>query len=167
MNKSYFRSREGSVKRKARRIFKRNTQCFRRPEELFLQPISIHATLSEILNRICSALDCQVGNVVSHIFLRGGDASEFATIATQAARFGLHTFCSEGVVGENDEPLGSLEMYSYVKRNSSTSEFQLIERAKYLAAIAIRLENEASHRAESDMSGNRPVRGSVLEWPVF
>jgi hypothetical protein len=133
-------------------------------EEQIVQSISARAPLPDVLDRICSALDCQVGNVVSHIFLREGDASEFAT---QAARFGLHTFCSEGVVGENDEPLGSLEMYSYVKRNSSTSEFQLIERAKYLAAIAIRLENEASHRAKSDMSANRPVRGSVLEWPVF
>jgi hypothetical protein len=55
-------------------------------------------------------------------------------------------------------------MYCSVPRRPSAKEFQMIERAKYLAAIAIKLDNEADH--QGNCGGNRPVRGHVLEWPV-
>jgi len=135
-------------------------------EEWVLQSISAGASLPEVLHGICSALDCQIGNVVSFISRPGDDPAELAEIATKAALFGLHSFCSAGVVAENDELLGSLEMYSYVPRRPSPREFQLIERATCLAAIAIKRHNEASHHGYCCIQGNRPVRGSVLEWPV-
>jgi hypothetical protein len=135
-------------------------------EEHLLQSISTGAPLPEVLNGICSALDCQIGEVVSFISLPGDDASELAEIAMNAAFFGLYTFCSESVVGENDELLGSLEMYCSVQRSPSAGEFQLIERAKCLAAIAIKLDNEAGYRGKCGTRENRPVRGHVLEWPV-
>ena len=114
-------------------------------EEQLLQSISSGERLSGVLNGICSALDRQIGNVVSLISLPGDDASELAAIAMNAALFGLHTFCSAGLVAENDEVLGSLEMYCSVPRSPSAREFQLIERGKCLAAIAIKLHNEAGH----------------------
>ena len=114
-------------------------------EEQLLQSISARAPLPEVLNGICSALDRQIGNVVSLISLPGDDASELAAIAMNAPLFGLHTFCSAGLVAENDEVLGSLEMYCSVPRSPSAREFQLIERGKCLAAIAIKLHNEAGH----------------------
>jgi len=135
-------------------------------EERLLQSVSTGAPLPEVLNEICNALDCQIGNVVSLISLPRDDASELAEIAINAALFGLYTFCSEGVFAENDELLGSLEMYCSVPRSPSASEFQWIERAKCLAAIAIKLDTEADRQSSCAMSGNRPVRRRVIEWPV-
>jgi hypothetical protein len=135
-------------------------------EEQLLQSISARAPLAEVLNGICSALDCQVGNVVSLVSLPGDDAVDLAPISLNAAFFGLYTFCSAGIVTENGELLGTLEMYCSVPRSPTAGEFQLIERAKCLAALAIKLDNEADRQGNRGLGGNRPVRASVLEWPV-
>ena len=166
MNEYDFGSHDRSQKRKAHRNFDDKIQYLLTTEEQLLQSISTGAPLPRILNGICSALDCQIGDVVSLISLPGDDASELAAIAMNAALFGLYTFSSEGVVAENNELLGSLEIYCIVPRSPSASEFQLIERAKCLAAIAINLDNEAGHRGNCAMARNRPVRGPVLEWPL-
>jgi GAF domain-containing protein len=104
--------------------------------------------------------------MVSLISLPDDDVTDHAAIARIAALFGLHAFCSAGVVAENDELLGSLEMYSCVPRSPTLREFQLIERATCLAAIVIKRHNEASHHGYGCIHGNRPRRGRVLEWPV-
>jgi hypothetical protein len=166
MDKYNSGSRDRPQEQKAHSNLDNKSQYLLSAEEQLLQSISTGAPLPEVLNGICSALDCQIGNVVSLISLPGDDASDLAEIAMNAALFGLYTFCSEGVVAENNELLGSLEMYCSVPRSPSTSEFQLIERAKCLAAIAIKLDQEADHQGNCGMRGNRPVRGRVLEWPV-
>jgi len=135
-------------------------------EEQLLQQISSHAPVPGVLNGICIALDCQIGNVVSLISLPEGGASEAGAIATNAALFGLFTFCSEGIVAENDELLGTLEMYCSVRRSPSAAEFQLIERAKCLAAIALKLDKEAGRQSNCVLRGNARARGTLLEWPV-
>ena len=135
-------------------------------EEKVLQSISTGAPLPGVLNGICSALDFQIGNVVSLISLPEDDPSELAAIAMDAAFFGLYTFCSEGVVAENNEQLGSLEMYCSSPRSPSPRESQWIERAKCLAAIAIKLDQEAVHQGHGSLRENRPARGRVHEWPV-
>ncbi len=135
-------------------------------EERLLQSISNRAPLPKVLNEICSALDCQIGNVVSLISLPGDDAGELAAIAMNATLFGLHTFCSKGIVAENEELLGFLEMYSGIARCPTADEIQFIERAKCLAAIAIERHNEAGRHGRRGLSRNRPVRGRVIEWPV-
>jgi hypothetical protein len=137
-----------------------------RHEERLLQSITNRAPIPKVLNEICSALDCQIGNVVSLISLPGDDAGELAAIAMNAALFGLHTFCSEGIIAENGELLGSLEMYSGVPRSPSAGEVQFIERAKCLAAIAIEHHNEAGRVGSRGVPGNRPARGRVLDWPT-
>jgi len=136
-------------------------------EEWVLQSISAGASLPEVLHGICSALDCQIGNVVSFISRPGDDPAELAEIATKAALFGLHTFCSEAIATEKDELIGSLEMYCSSLRSPSASESQWIERASRLAAIAIKLDQEAAHQVPCGLKGNPPERRGVLEWPVF
>jgi hypothetical protein len=111
-------------------------------------------------------LDCQLGNVVSFISLEETDANELSAIAKNAELFGLYTFRSEGLVAENDETLGSLEMYCCVPRSPSAGEIQMIERAACLSAIAIQFDTEAEHQGKYEIRGNRPVRGRVIEWPV-
>jgi hypothetical protein len=159
-------SRDRSQKLRPHRNSDDKVQYLLGAEEQLLQSISARAPLPGVLNEICSALDCQIGNVVSLISLPGDDASELAAIAMNAELFGLYTFCSEGVVAETGELLGSLEMYCSVSRGPSASEFQLIERAKCLATIAIKLAKEAEHQGNCDVRGNRPGRGRVLEWLV-
>jgi hypothetical protein len=138
MNEYGSGSRDNPQKRKAHSNRDEQIHYLFNAEEQVLQSISARAPLPKVLNEICSALDCQIGKVVSFISLPGDDASDLAAIAVNAAHFGLYTFCSEGVVAENDELLGSLEMYCCVPRRPSAREFQLIERATCLAAIAIK-----------------------------
>ena len=166
MNEYDFGSRDRAQKPKGHGNFDEKIQYLLGAEEQLLQSISARAPLPEVLNGICSALDCQIGNVVSLISLPGDDPSELAAVAMNAALFGLHTFCSEGIVAENDELLGSLETYCSFPRSPSASESQWIERAKCLAAIAIKFDQEAAHQGNRGPRANRPVRGRVLEWPV-
>ncbi len=134
-------------------------------EEQLLQSISARAPLPQVLNGICGALDCQIGNVVSFVSLPGDDGIELATVVMNAADYGLQTFCSGGIVTEAGERLGSLEMYCVGARSPSSSEYQLIERATCLAAIAIKCCDVALDSSKRHARGQRHVRGYVAEWP--
>jgi hypothetical protein len=136
-------------------------------EQQLLQSISARAPLPELLNGICAALDCQIGNVVSNISLRDDDANEIAAIAGDATFFGLHVFCSAGIVAENGELLGSLDMYCCPLRRPSTSESPLIERATCLAGIAIQRHNESGDQGSSRVPGSLPVQQTSPDLPTF
>jgi hypothetical protein len=116
-------------------------------EEQILQAISARVPVSDILNEICRALDCEIGNMISLISLLDDDPTTVVEVARNAALFGLHAFCSEGIVAGNDEVIGSLEMYCTVPRSPSAKEVKLIERAKCLVAIAIQRDTEESNNA--------------------
>jgi len=163
MDESKFVVRGRSQERKPGSDCEAKIQFSPRVEEQFLQSISTHAPLAKILNEICIALDCHIGNVVSLISLPEDDPVELAAMALNAARFGLYAFCSEVIAAENAEPLGYLEMYCSLRRNPSAAELQFIERAKCLAAIAIKRHHETR---QQDNCGNQPVRGRLLEWPA-
>jgi hypothetical protein len=166
MNVYDFGLRASSQQNKAHRYFDDNIEYLLSVEERFLQSISDRVPLTEVLNGICSALDCQIGNVISLISLPGDDLSDVATIARNAERFGLHTFYSEGVVGANNEILGSLEMYSSVQRSPYISEIQLIERAKLVAAIAIKRNIDAEHQGNFRENKNLSELGCLPEWQL-
>src|SRR5580658_5137162 len=96
-------------------------------EEQILRSIAVRAPVPQILNEICTALDCQIGNMVSLISLPQDDIASTAEVARNAALFGLHIFSSAGIFGDCGEELGSLEMYCCTARNPSSPELQLIE----------------------------------------
>jgi hypothetical protein len=139
-----------------------------REEEYILQSISMRAPLQEILNGICSALDCQIGNVVSFFSLPWDKECDLSEIAVKAASFGLSNFCTQLVFSEAREQMGYLEMYGYDRRSPSAREFQLIERATCLAAVAIQLEYETKARPDSQAPtsnlspGNFPAASDLL-----
>ena len=166
MNEYGFGSRDRTQKRKTDYNAEDQLQYFWNAEEQLLRQISSHAPVARVLNGICIALDCQIGNVVSLITPSGIAANELSAIATNAELFGLFTFCSEEILADNDELLGSLEMYSSIRRSPSADESQFIERAKCLAAIAIRLDHEAGRQGNPGRAGRRTARAQVLEWPV-
>lgn len=136
-----------------------------RGEEQILQSIGAGAPLPELLNRICSALDCEIANVVSLVSLLNEDAAGFAEMGENAKHFGLHTLCTIGIIAENQELLGALEIYACEPWDPSSRELDLIKRAGCLAAIAIEkgkgtLEDDNVIAAEM-----RPIRKRILNSP--
>ena len=101
----------------------------------------------ELLNRICSALDCEIGNVVSLVSVLDDLTTDFAAIAENAKHFGLHMFCSIELVSANRGLLGKLVLYSCEPGMPTRRELDLIKRAACLAAIAIESTGE---RLEDD-----------------
>ncbi|MGC1629412.1 MAG: hypothetical protein WA735_21340 [Candidatus Acidiferrales bacterium] len=144
----------------------RTIQYLLKAERRILESISARTPLLEILNEIGSALDCQIANVASLISLPSRDTGESVTNDMNAALFGLYTFCSASLVGANRELLGSLKIYCGTPHSPSLEEFQLIEQAGGLAAIAIEHDVKAGHRGGLRVHGKRPMRGRVLEWPI-
>ncbi|MGB2639755.1 MAG: hypothetical protein WAN32_12450, partial [Candidatus Acidiferrum sp.] len=120
----------------------------------------------EILNEICTAVDCQIGNMVSLISLPEDETANVADIARSAKLFGLYIFFSVGIFAEGGTELGSLEMYCCTARDPSRREVQLIERAACLAAIAIERDAEAVRQANGGAPIKEPSRANVLGWPV-
>lgn len=112
-------------------------------EEQILQSISGRAPLPEILRKICHALDLEIGKMISLFSLPHDDTISLPAIVRSAGVFGLYKFCSAQVAGENDELLGSLEMYSCLPRRPFLPEVRLIERATCLAAVAIKRHNDS------------------------
>jgi hypothetical protein len=162
-----FGSRHRSQKPKTHLNREEKTQYLLSAEEQLLQSISARAPLAQVLNKICSVLDWDIGNVVSLISPPEEDATDLADMVANAKRFGLYSFCSAGVLAENDELLGSLEMYSCVARSPSLEEVQLIQRAACLAAIAIQRDAEMRGNDNCSFHGRRSMRKYGPESPAY
>jgi hypothetical protein len=135
-------------------------------EEQILRSIAIHAPVPQILNEICTALDCQIGNMVSLISLPEGEVANIPEIARNAALFGLHLFFSACVLGECGKELGSLEMYSCAMRDPSCYELQVIERAVCLAAIAMEGHGKEDRPVSHRKSENELPQAVALGRPL-
>jgi hypothetical protein len=124
-------------------------------ESHVLELISTGAPLTQVLDKLCIALDVQVGNVIS-LVLFPDDAEHFThTIAQFAAQSGLSVFCCMAILSLNEELLGTLEMYCCFPRTPTSVEGTLIERAALLAALAIQRHDHErdSGSLSSDWSG--------------
>jgi hypothetical protein len=141
-------------------------QYLLKAEGQILQSISARAPVPEILNDICAALDCQIGNMFSLFCLPGDDAIDAFELARNARLFGLSIFVSVGIFAQSGEELGSLEMYSCDPRDPSPCELRLVDRAVCLAAIAIDRELAVGHPPYWHLPANRTPRANVLKWPV-
>jgi hypothetical protein len=144
MNDSHFNSRDGLQARWPQHASGSEIQYLLIAEEQLLQSISGRAPLPEILHKICAALDSEIGNMISLFSLPNDEATGLAAIARSATLLGLYSFCSADVVGGNGELLGSLQMYCSAPRRPFSSDVPLIERATYLAAVAIKRHNDAA-----------------------
>ena len=166
MNEHDFTSHGKPHEHKLHRGFDDEIQYLLTGEEQLLQSLTSRASLTEVLDRICTALDLKIGNVVSHIALPEDDEDELAAIGMNAALFGLYAFCSEALIAENEEVLGSLEIYCCFSRNPSAEERLWIERAMCLAAIAIQLDDESDREDPRDMRRNQPLERRAREGPA-
>jgi hypothetical protein len=111
-----------------------------RGEKAILELISLGAPLPGVLNKLCVAIDLQIGNVIS-IILSGEDHNLPAAVQN-ALQFGLHVFWSASIPLRDEQVLGSFQMYCCISRGPSPLELQLIERVTHLAALAIRGHND-------------------------
>jgi len=126
-------------------------------EAHILELISAGAPLPLVLNDLCTAIDVQIGNVVSVILLPDDADRDLQALARRAQQFGLHVFWSASIPLRDESVLGSFEMYCCAPRMPSASELQLIQRATELAGLAIR-----SHHGGSELGGaGREWRSAV------
>ena len=111
-----------------------------RGEKSILELISMRTPLPAVLNRLCAAIDLQIGNVVSVIL--PADDHELPTATHNALQFGLQVFWSASIPLRNEHVLGSLQIYCCASRPPTPFELQLIERVTHLAALAIQHHND-------------------------
>jgi hypothetical protein len=111
-----------------------------RGEEIVLAMISMGAPLPGVLNKLCEAIDLQIGNVVSVIL--PAENHDLHTITRNALQFGLHVFWSASIPLRNEDVLGSLQMYGCVSRSPTPFELRLIHRVTHLAGLAIKQHND-------------------------
>jgi hypothetical protein len=104
-----------------------------------LELISTGAALPDVLDKICTALDVQMGNAMSLVLFLDDDEHFTHTMAQNAAKCGLFLFSCTAILSPSDELLGTFEIYSCFPRGPTRNENMLIERATYLAALAIQL----------------------------
>jgi hypothetical protein len=127
-------------------------------ERNILDLISTGAPLAEILNSLCTAVDLQLGNIVSVMLLPDDTERDFKTIAHGALQFGLHLYWSADIALGDEDVLGSFEMYCCVPRTPTAFELRLIQRATHMAALAIR-----RYHGDEDLSGARRAWKRALE----
>jgi hypothetical protein len=150
----------------ARRYSEGSIQYLMYGEEQILRSISARAPIAKILNEICNALDCQIGNVVSLISVPEGDTIDTGDVRRHAARFGLYIFYSGDITFEGGELLGSLQMYCCVSKAPSLRACQLIVRAACLAAVAIKRSRVTEDQSHSRAHRNQPVSEYVPARPA-
>ena len=119
-----------------------NVQTLLAGEGQLLEMICAGAPLAKILDRVCSTLDVQVGNVVSLVLLPDDEEHILHTFALSAADFGLTAFSCTAILSASAEFLGTLETYCCFPRKPNLTESELIERAAHLAALVIQHHND-------------------------
>ena len=166
MDESEFRSLATWQVSVPSRYSENRIQYLLKAEEQILQSISARAPISKILNDISHALDREIGNMVSLISMPNDDTSSGGEVSHSVALLGPYSFVSGVIAAESGEVLGYLEMHGRVSRKPSPREFQLIERAVCLAAVAIKRHRETVGGGNCRMHGVRSARGFVPEKPT-
>lgn len=135
-------------------------------EGQILELISLGAPLAGILNRLCIAIDVQIGDVISLVSLADAQENHLCSITQRAVEVGLDVFSSTGILSVDRTLLGTLEIYTCDLRRPTQDENELIERVGYLAGIALqRHADEQDFERVSRRSGSG-VAG-VHELPPF
>lgn len=135
-------------------------------ERQILELISLGAPLAGILNRLCVAIDVQIGNVISLVSLADAEENHLCSVTQRAVEVGLEVFSSTGILSVDRTLLGTLEIYACDPRRPAQDEYELIERVSDLAAIALQ-----RHADEQEFErASRRSRGRIAgahELPPF
>lgn len=142
-----------------------NTQTLLAGEGQVLELISEGAPTPQVLDRICMALDSQVGNVVSLVLFPDDEEHKLHTIEQSAATFGLTAFSCTALLSPSQEFFGTLEVYCCFPRTPTLSESVVIERAAHLAVLAIQLHNRDVDTESCSLDWNGTTGRSPREGP--
>lgn len=135
-------------------------------ERHILELISLGAPLPGILNKLCTAIDVQIGNVVALFLLPDGDENHLCSVTESAIQVGLHLFSSTDILSCDKTLLGTLEVYGCDPRRPTSHEYKLIQRVVHLAALALqRHEDEEDFERSSRRSRSR--LDGAIEKPRF
>ena len=130
-----------------------------------LELISTGAPLPQVLNKVCTALDVQVGNVVSLVLLADDESHTAHNIANAAVEFGLSVFSRTAILSPREELFGTLEVYCCFPRTPAPREDRLIQRAAYLAALAIQNHYRGRDSGSFSLHWNGAIRSGFREAP--
>jgi len=125
-----------------------------------LELISLGAPLPGILNRLCTAIDLQIGNVVSLVVLPNGEENQLGPLTKSAMQVGLGVFSSTGIRSRDNRLLGTFQIYCCDQRRPTRQEFQLIGRVVQLAAIALQhnIDKENFEKPRNEVSNSPPLK---------
>lgn len=112
-------------------------------ERQIAELISLGAPLPGILNKLCAAIDSQIGNVVSLVLMPDEQEYDAVSITQLAGQFGLKVFSSSSILSSDKSLLGMLQIYCCDDRHPDASEAELIARIVRLAAVAFQRHEDA------------------------
>jgi hypothetical protein len=112
-------------------------------EKQIVELISLGAPLPGILNKLCTAIDIQIGNVVSLVLLPDDQDNALLSIIRLATECGLIVFSSRNILSSDRSLLGTLQIYCCDQRHPTPHEAQLITRVVHLAAVALQGHEDA------------------------
>jgi hypothetical protein len=124
------------------------TQALLEGERDLLQFISDGAPLPQALDKICAAVDRQLGNVVSMVLFPDGKERTLRAIGEAVAQYGLFVFSCAAILTPDGELCATFETYSCIPRSPTPQEAALVERAAHLATLAFQ-----NHNPELDFEG--------------
>jgi hypothetical protein len=142
-----------------------NLQTLLAVEGQLLEMISAGAPLPQVLDKLCTALDVQLVNVVSLVLLPDDGEHILHKIAHSAANFGLTLFSCVAILSPGQVFLGTLETYCCFPRKPALSETELIDRAVGLAALAIQYYNHDLDTEGCSVDRMGATRGRHCERP--
>jgi hypothetical protein len=142
-----------------------NAQTLLAGEGQLLELISEGAPLPQVLDKVCTALDVQVGNVVSLVLFPDDKEHTLHTVAQSAAEFGLTPFSCTAILSPSEEFFGTLEIYCCFPRKPNLNESELIERAAHLASLAIQHYYHDVNTERCSLDWNGTMGGSPHEGP--
>ena len=127
-------------------------------ERQILELISLGAPLAGILNRLCSVIDVQIGDVMSLVSLADEEENHFLCGHAKGRGSGPGRFFFHGKSSVQQTLLGTLDIYACDSRRPTQDEYELIERVSHVAAIALqRHADEQVLQTASRRSGGRVV----------
>ena len=129
--------------------------------------ISLGAPLPGILNKLCTAIDVQIGNVVSLVWLPDEMDSHLYTSAQSAMQMGLSIFSSVCILSREEALLGTLEIYGCDPRRPTPDECQLIVRVVNLAAVALQRHKDSEDFERFARQARTSIGLSPPEKPPF
>ena len=134
-------------------------------ERQILKMIALGAPVRVILNKLCTMINLEIGDVVSVVWLPAERGSHLGPKRPTAIQMGLDVFSSTDIFAHKKTLLGILEIYTCDSRLPVPHENQLIERVARLVGIALQCHNGAEELESSSRNSRSEMAAAVIQKP--